>query len=419
MLSAFPSFKVQSIHPQDVGFLSFGGMMAGDMEKIYGKWNYLTLNINDGIGGGPIVMFDSTGNTLIISQMSEFMSTLLQKEGKSGANINFGIMSGVDKIPTNYSVDFVVFYSDKGINQAMKAWGEMLIKYHGKKFSMVSNDVTSKYLSYWMDNGAYYYWITEDGKTYQETIMDIVKDFSTNKIPFKSLQYDSWWYGAQRGFRQGCFEWNGNKPSERFPQSLEYVYKNTGLPITAHNKFWDIKTVYAKEFGGNYKFVLDPFTGKSVPDDQKFWDDLFQNGTRWGLSTYEQDWLNHQTFDFSPLMTDLSLGKRWLTQMGNAALKYNITLQYCMSLSRHVLQSLEIEAVTQVRVTNDYATNWQYGGQQWRLGVSSIFSSSVGLMPFKDVYWTTAMQNGNPYGPKIVNPNTELDSLVSILTGLI
>lgn len=46
--------------------------------------------------------------------------------------------------------------------------------------------------------------------------------------------------------------------------------------------------------------------------------------------------------------------------MGNAAAKYNITLQYCMSLSRHVLQSLEIDAVTQVRVTNDYATNFEY-----------------------------------------------------------
>jgi len=55
-----------------------------------------------------------------------------------------------------------------------------------------------------------------------------------------------------------------------------------------------------------------------------------------------------------------------------------------------VLQSLEIDRVTQIRVTNDYETNWMYGGQQWRLGISSLFSASLGLAPFKDVYWTTS-----------------------------
>lgn len=135
-------------------------------------------------------------------------------------------------------------------------------------------------------------------------------------------------------------------------------------------------------------------------------------------------------------MTNITLGKTWLKQMGNAALAYNITLQYCMSLSRHALQSLEIEAVTQIRVTNDYATNWQYGGEQWRLGVSSIFASALGLNPFKgfiniyylnyeknstkyfikDVYWTTAEQPGNPYGPKAIDYKVRLNSVVSTLT---
>lgn len=103
--------------------------------------------------------------------------------------------------------------------------------------------------------------------------------------------------------------------------------------------------------------------------------------------------------------------------MGDAALENEITLQYCMSLSRHVMQSLEIDAVTQIRVTNDYATNFEYGGEQWRLGVSSIFSSALGLAPFKDVYWTTGVQPGNPYGAKAIDPYVELNSAVSLLTG--
>ncbi|CAF1142826.1 unnamed protein product, partial [Brachionus calyciflorus] len=63
--------------------------------------------------------------------MSEFMATSLQHEKKTGF-LNYGIMSGVDQIPANFTADFVVFYSDKGINKAMEEWGQMLIKFHGK-----------------------------------------------------------------------------------------------------------------------------------------------------------------------------------------------------------------------------------------------------------------------------------------------
>lgn len=145
------------------------------------------------------------------------------------------------------------------------------------------------------------------------------------------------------------------------PNSLTYIYEKTKLPVTSHNKFWDIKAYYAKQNGGAYNFVLDSLSGKSLPDSEQFWDDLFRNATlSWGLKTYEQDWLNHQTLDFTPLLTDIGLGRRWLLAMGRGAIRNNLTVQYCMSLSRHVLQSLEIDAVTQIRVTNDYATNFEY-----------------------------------------------------------
>ncbi len=39
----------------------------------------------------------------------------------------------------------------------------------------------------------------------------------------------------------------------------------------------------------------------------------------------------------------------WLMQMGRGAALNEITIQYCMSLPMHIMQSLEIPAVTQVR----------------------------------------------------------------------
>ncbi len=70
--------------------------------------------------------------------------------------------------------------------------------------------------------------------------------------------------------------------------------------------------------------------------------------------------MDAQTLEYRPLMTNITLGKIWLKQMADAALRHGITIQYCMSLSRHILQSLENTAVTQARVTNDYMTDWNY-----------------------------------------------------------
>ena len=48
------------------------------------------------------------------------------------------------------------------------------------------------------------------------------------------------------------------------------------------------------------------------------------------------------------LHSDLRLGHRWLTQMGEAAHRCGVTIQYCMSQPRHLLTALLIPSVTQV-----------------------------------------------------------------------
>ena len=47
--------------------------------------------------------------------------------------------------------------------------------------------------------------------------------------------------------------------------------------------------------------------------------------------------------------TSFTAARDWLLQMGAGAAEHNVTLQYCMSLPRHVLQSAGIEAVGRLR----------------------------------------------------------------------
>ena len=45
-----------------------------------------------------------------------------------------------------------------------------------------------------------------------------------------------------------------------------------------------------------------------------------------------QDWLNVEFDNVDALQQDAQLGRQWLLQMGRAADKYGLTIQYCMSL---------------------------------------------------------------------------------------
>jgi len=58
-----------------------------------------------------------------------------------------------------------------------------------------------------------------------------------------------------------------------------------------------------------------------------------------------------------PVQSDLSLGSRWLSQMGEAARRYALTIQYCMALPRHILTAVLIPPVTQVGIFHMYSSS--------------------------------------------------------------
>ena len=131
----------------------------------------------------------------------------------------------------------------------------------------------------------------------------------------------------------------------------------------------------------------------------------------------------------------------WLTAMSDAADQTNVTLQYCMSLPRHILQSASFKRVTHARASHDYGQSQARNTQQWsELGLSAMFYWSLvsaatacyqrpvttsspdadrccqqGILPFKDDFWSESVEPGNTWGSKEADP--ELQTLVSALSG--
>jgi hypothetical protein len=109
------------------------------------------------------------------------------------------------------------------------------------------------------------------------------------------------------------------------------------------------------------------------------------------------------------MTTNVTLGRMWLQQMNNAIDKQGITQQYCMSMVRHILQSVELPAVTQARASGDYHSDRT---QQWKLGDSSILADAIGIYPTKDNAWSVAVQPDMPYNDKRTEPYSRLQFAV-------
>lgn len=329
-------------------------------------------------------------------------------------SLRFGIMGDVKQIPKNYNIKTILYFSNNGINNAMKEWGSIIRMYNGKPLSQRDNDFTLQYLGYTTDNGMYYYYNTGDYTNYQDVLV-AVKDYADSEgIPYRYVLLDSWWY--YKGENGGVTDWSARP--DVFPQGLSELYAKTGWQVQAHNRYWSNQTVYAKQNGGNYNFLFDSgVMGGAVPLDQKFWDDLFKTAAQWGLKVYEQDWLFNEFYIYVKQMVEnVDLGKTWLHQMGKAASLNGLTVQYCMPYVRHLLQSVEIASVTQARASDDYVVYPHEGTPNWRIGGQSLLIEALGLAPSKDGFWSTHRQAKNPYGENRFEPNPSLQALVTTLS---
>ena len=82
--------------------------------------------------------------------------------------------------------------------------------------------------------------------------------------------------------------------------------------------------------------------------------------------------------EHSPRFSSAAAEAKPKTAMSDAADETNVTLQYCMSLPRHILQSASFKRVTHARASHDYGQSQARNTQQWsELGLSAMFYWSL------------------------------------------
>jgi len=416
--AAFTAFRIEgpAAKSSDArGYASWAGNMLADKYTHFGVWNEDADGIQGGKNGSLLAVFDKEARTtVVLSASSQFMSAnFFHTHSSAGNFLQLGLLGSVTSIPVNFEMSFMLSASQGGPNAAFSAWGNTLLAKYGKGPSTRKSDYTLNYLGYSTDNGAYYYYHVENATShwtrpsdFEQTQLDLKAYADRSDIPYRYILLDSWWYLKDES--SAVTMWEADPAV--YPHGLYNMWQQTGWPVQGHNRFWSAKTPYAKQNGGNYEFIVEPHNQKSIPVDQRFWDDLLANATKWGLINYEQDWLHNEFEGLQCTLESATLARQWLLQMGNAAAKNGITIQYCMPYPRHVLQSVEVPAVTNFRASDDYRP----GGSQWKLGLSSLIAYALGLAPSKDNYWSTRTQPGNNWHAE--EPYSELNSVVSSFT---
>src|SRR5215472_7578676 len=139
---ASESFPTISSYPRRLHHLAF--------TSVFGGYSFERFSAD-----GPWVFFDDTANTFIFSPASHYMN----------AAMSFGpreeLMSGMAATPGQIPPQFTtttVLVVESGINRAFISWGRFLTDLAGKQRPVNEENFAVKYLGYWTDHGAQYYY---------------------------------------------------------------------------------------------------------------------------------------------------------------------------------------------------------------------------------------------------------------------
>jgi hypothetical protein len=359
---AFPSI---STYPPDLHHLTYTSTFGGFSFEQFGA-------------DGPWVLFDDQANAAIFSPASHFMNARLAV-GPHGEWVT-AIAADPPRIPAGFTQSTVLVV-EPGINRAFEAWGHFLTDLAGKRRPPNDADFGLQYLGYWTDHGARYYYGSEPGLDYVDTLLRVRDEFDRMNIRLGYVQLDSWFYPKGHDGR-----WSSADPlgggtyiyeasPELFPRGLADFQKTLGRPLIAHNRWIDAQSPYRAAFQISGNVAVDP----------RLWAQWMDYARASGIGTYEQDWLSGPA---TP-EPDLLSGERFMDTMAEAARLRGLTLQYCMPLPRHFLQGTRYSNLTTIRTSGD-----RFGRDKWKSFLfNGRLASALGEWPWTDVFDSSETSN--------------------------
>jgi hypothetical protein len=344
--------------------------------------------------GTPWLLFDDRANAALISPADDFLLATMAGDGVH--EIASTLNPGAHDFPAHFSHGTLMAFAP-GIRAVWQTWGSALMALQGKIPPANDADTGLRYLGYWTDNGANYYYNYDPALGYAGTLENLMARCREEGIPIRYLQLDSWWYektftgpdgevGKTKNPRLPAGEWNRYGGLLKYtvdpavlPDGLAGLHKKTGLGLITHNRWIDPASPYHEDYKISGVAAVDP----------KWWDDIMGYLAAGGVFCYEQDWLSEIYYHSPELQTAPGLGDAFADNMARAARERGLSLQYCMALPRFFLQGSRYANLTSIRTSDD-----RFGPSRWDnfLYVSQL-ARAVGIWPWTDVFMSSETNN--------------------------
>jgi hypothetical protein len=357
--SPFPTLDT---YPQHFQHLAYQG--------IFGLFTFTSL-----ASDSPWVFFDSSGNTFVLSPASDFM--VASTVQGTGGSISSGISSQITSLPAGFTYQTLLVMG-KGIESTYETWGQAMTKLQGKVRPTNDADPSLKYLGYWTDHGAtYYYKFDSTQGSYEQTLLGVRDNFLQQGLKLGYMQLDSWFYpkGAAADWQADAGIYEYVAASVLFPDGLKTFQQRLGVPLLTHARWIDPASPYRQTYKMSGNVVIDPL----------YWSSIGGYLHDAGVSVYEQDWLATK----AQANFNLTDPKAFMDDMAAAMAAEGLNMQYCMPLPHHYLQSSLYSNITTIRTSNDIfqQSNWDqflYGSQ---------LAGALGVWPWSDVFMSSQTNN--------------------------
>jgi hypothetical protein len=344
--------------------------------------------------GTPWLLFDDRADAAIISPADNFMIATMSGDGTQ--EIASGLNKEVRNLPAHFKHATLLTFGN-GINTAWNTWGAAFTDLIGRKRPANDADIGLRYLGYWTDNGAFYYYNYDPALGYIGTLEALVDHYRGRGIPIRYLQLDSWWYyktltdpngrtGRPKNSKLPEGEWNrygGLLKYEAhpalFPDGLAAFQKKVNLPLITHNRWIDPASPYRAQYRISGVAGVDPL----------WWQKIMGYIADNGVVCYEQDWLNVIYNNSPELSATVGAGDEFAGGMAAAAKARGLSLQYCMPLPRFFLQGARYDNLTTTRVSDD-----RFRPSHWdNFLYTSRLAGALGIWPWTDVFMSTETNN--------------------------
>ncbi len=378
------TFQQATRHPQ-LPFPAFTTEPRGLNVLSYQNKAFAPPQFSAGQSGTPWLLFDRHYNAAIISPARHFIIMTMRGNGVSHTRVRLN--KHVAAVPAKFQIRSILVITH-GINHAYDLWGPALTALGGKTRPGNQAAPVLRYLGYWTDNGATYYYHFRPKLGYAGTIIAEARHLRARNIPIHYLELDSWWY------RKDSISYNGHKAGTMlsaykhqswdkfggvthytasrhlFPDGLKAFDRRLGLPLVVHGRWISPKSPYHKRY---------KITG-IAPVDPRYWNHIATYLHNNGVETYLQDWQNYIA-QYSHFFSSLTAGHDFYHDMAAGMAAHGLTVMYCMPLPCELLESSEVNHVIATRVNDDIFIRPRF----YACLFTSRLAGALGLWPWDDV----------------------------------